>query len=112
MQKKKKATIEDVLEIVVSLDKKVGSLDKNVVSLNQKVESLEETVEFLKDNMVSKDGLEEKTTELKNEIVNHVDSFVGLHQKLDTEFTSLRAKCERLELQQNKIAKHVGLQLS
>ncbi|PIZ94253.1 MAG: hypothetical protein COX81_04025 [Candidatus Magasanikbacteria bacterium CG_4_10_14_0_2_um_filter_37_12] len=76
-----------------------------------KTQDILEIVTFLKDNMVSKDDLEKALTETKSEIMNHVDSFVGLHQKLDTELTALRSKYDRLEGYFHKLAKHVQFDL-
>lgn len=101
--KKKKATIEEVLEVV-------EFLKDNMVSKHE-FEDVVETIEFLKDNMVNKNELEEKFTEIKSEIMNHMDGFIGLHQKLDTELTALRSKYDRLESYVQQIAEHVNLQL-
>ena len=56
------------------------------------IENVLEIVEFLKENMLSRDEFEEKLkkklTEMKNEIMNHMDGFIGLHQKLDNRPTA------------------------
>lgn len=68
-----------------------------------------ETVIFLKDNAVTKNELEEKLsavkTELRNEIITHVDGFITLHKKLDTEYAALYYKYDRLETRVEKLEK-------
>ena len=68
-------------------------------------------VQFLKENMVSKEEFESRLTETKSEITTHIDSFVVLHQKLDTELVALRAKYDRLSDQLQQVAKHLQLKL-
>ncbi|HYE59944.1 MAG TPA: hypothetical protein VEA18_02055 [Candidatus Kapabacteria bacterium] len=65
-----------------------------------------ETVHFLRDNAATKlelaelrSGITSELNELRNDmdsrfsgVFSHIDGFIGLHQKLDTELTSLRAK--------------------
>ena len=84
-----------------------------------------EIVQFLKDNMASKDDLERFATkddlerfatkddleQIKSELMNHVDGFIGLHQKLDTELTALRSKYDRHEQYIKQLAKHLHLEL-
>ncbi len=91
-----------------------------------------ETVQFLKDNMMSKTegatklDLERFATKeyisehfatkddlynLKNDLMNHMDGFIGLHQKLDMELISLRSKYDRLESYIKQLANHAHLQL-
>ena len=68
-------------------------------------------VQFLKDNMVSKEEFESRLTEAKSEILTHMDSFVVLHQKLDTELAALRGKYDRLSEQIQQVAKHLQINL-
>ncbi len=70
-----------------------------------------EIVQFLKDNMASKQDLETRITEAKSELMTHIDSFVVLHQKLDTELVALRSKYDRLEQHVQQLAKHLQLSL-
>ena len=89
-----------------------------------------EAVVFLKDHAVTREELvdqivglkgdllaqmetlvEERLTSVKDEILTHVDSFIVLHQKLDTEFVALRAKYDRLEGHLQQIAAHLQLRL-
>lgn len=39
----------------------------------------------------------DETNERIDKLYNLVDGFIGLHQKLDQEFTAIRARYERLE---------------
>lgn len=77
-----------------------------------------EIVQFIKDNAASKADLdrfptkidlETRLTEVKTELMTHIDSFIVLHQKLDTELTALRAKYDRLEGYLQQVAKHLQL---
>lgn len=73
-------------------------------------------VQFMKENMATKEDLEGFATsdgleKIKNDLMNHMDGFIGLHQKLDTELTALRAKYDRLQEQMEKIARHLQLDI-
>jgi len=61
------------------------------------------------ENFVTKGYFEEKLNETKNELMNHIDTFIGLHQKLDIELTSLRSKYDRLESAVKKVMEHLHL---
>ncbi|MBI4262374.1 hypothetical protein HY624_02515 [Candidatus Uhrbacteria bacterium] len=82
------------------------------------MEDILEIVTFLKDNGVTQSELDRRLNEVraeitaaKSEIMTHVDSFIVLHQKLDTELTALQSKYERLEGYIQKLAKHLQLSL-
>jgi hypothetical protein len=85
------------------------------------VSFLKETVVFIKDNAVTKEEfavlktdvaqMKEEAVTSKMEILGHIDSFVGLHQKVDLEVTALRAKCERLEHQLHFVLTHFNLKM-
>ena len=77
-------------------------------------------VTFIKDNAATKEELARglnnlrfefdkklnaTTGELRNEIINHVDGFIGLHKKLDTEYAALSYKHDRLENRVTKLEK-------
>ena len=61
------------------------------------IKNVLEVIEFIKDNSVFRDEFEERLANQKNEIVSHIDGFIVLHQKLDTELAALRAKYDLLE---------------
>ncbi|MCX6740072.1 MAG: hypothetical protein NTZ49_02490 [Candidatus Parcubacteria bacterium] len=42
--------------------------------------------------------------------MNHIDTFIGLHQKLDIEITSLRSKHDHLEASMKKVLEHLHLE--
>lgn len=63
--------------------------DDLLTKIFNKVVSIEERV----DKMVTKDEFEQKN----NEVINHIDGFVKLHQTLDIELVALRDKYNRLE---------------
>lgn len=68
-------------------------------------------VEFLKERMVTRDEFQQTLLETKTEIMTHVDGFVVLHQKLDTELVALRAKYDRLEGFVKQLARHANIPL-
>ncbi len=83
------------------------------MEINQQktLDDIFEIVTFIKDNAVTKNEFETRLTEIKTEIMTHIDSFVVLHQKLDTELTALRSKYTRLEDHVQQLAKHLNFQL-
>ena len=77
-------------------------------------------VTFIKDNAATKEELAKSlnnlrfefdkklnaaTGQLRNEIITHVDGFIGLHKKLDTEYAALYYKHNRLENRVIKLEK-------
>src|SRR3990167_10799031 len=52
-----------------------------------------------------------KLNTVKSEIMTHVDGFVVLHQKLDTELVALRVKYDRLEGFVKQLARHANIPL-
>ncbi|PJA45556.1 hypothetical protein CO174_02505 [Candidatus Uhrbacteria bacterium CG_4_9_14_3_um_filter_50_9] len=70
-----------------------------------------EIVGYLKDNMVTRDEHRQSLFELRSDIMSHVDSFIGLHQKLDIELAALRAKSDRLEGFVKQLAAHANIKL-
>lgn len=91
-------TIQDILEVVTYLKDKMVSRDefeektKNFATKDDLLEIREDLKGF-----VTQDYLDDRLSEMKNEIMNHIDGFIGLHHKLDIEFTSLRAAVQRME---------------
>lgn len=75
-----------------------------------------EIVHFLKDNMASKDDvvskkyLDDAIVAAKSDILTHIDGFIVLHQKLDTELTALRSKYQRLEEKLDRVMRHLHLE--
>ena len=68
-----------------------------------------------KDELINvKEALEEKInveiSNSKNEILNKVDGFITLHEKVDLELTALRGKYNRLEEQMQRVMSHLHLQ--
>jgi len=86
------------------------------MSQEQMLKDILDTVRFLRDHAVSKEDASDFVTkenlrQAKSEIMTHVDSFIVLHQKLDTELVALRGKYDRLEGQLQQIARHLNLRL-
>lgn len=98
------------------------------MSEEQILQDILETVHFLRDNAVTKDEfheevdrldgritevqttLDNRITQVRDEMINHIDHFIVLHNKLDTELVSLRNKCDRLESQLRQLFLHLNLQ--
>jgi len=109
-------TIQDILEVVTYLKDNMVSGDK-FEERTKNFATKDDLKDFatkddLKDfatkddlldikeelhGFVTQDYLDDKLFEIKNELMNHIDGFIGLHHKLDIEFTSLRATVNRLE---------------
>ncbi|MBU0596908.1 hypothetical protein KJ641_00170 [Patescibacteria group bacterium] len=81
--------------------------EKTMQEILETVKDLKEGVDFIRENGVTKEELYQESRKLENSIIEHVDQFIGLHQKIDTELTALRNKVERIEEYVQKIAKHV-----
>ena len=87
------------------------------MSDEQMIQDILETVHFLRDNAVTKDEfheevnrLDNRINEVRDEMITHIDQFILLHNKLDTELVSLRSKCDRLESQLRQVFLHLNLQ--
>lgn len=81
------------------------------MSQEQHMNDILEIVVYLKDNMISKNELDEKLFVLKSDLMSHTDGFIGLHQKLDLELVALRAKYDRLESYIEQLARHAQVTL-
>lgn len=68
-----------------------------------------DTVVFLRDHAASREDVHEIVGQAKSEIMTRVDSFIGLHQKLDTELVALRGKYDRLEAELSRVLRHLHL---
>ncbi|MEK7084114.1 MAG: hypothetical protein AAB932_02695 [Patescibacteria group bacterium] len=73
-------------------------------------------VEFIRDNASTKDDLraveqrlDKKIDSIKNEMIGHVDAFVGLYQKHEQELAAVVSRQNRLEEKLNLILKHLNL---
>ncbi|HAL50018.1 MAG: hypothetical protein UU40_C0010G0013 [Candidatus Uhrbacteria bacterium GW2011_GWD2_41_121] len=98
-------TAKDILEIV-------GFLKDNMVcreEMDQKFEQMDQKFEQMDRRFELR--LDQKLTEVKSEIMTHMDGFIGLHQKLDLELVALRAKYDRLESYVMKLAHHANIKL-
>lgn len=91
-----------------------------------------EIVNFLKDNAVTKqefnsfkgevsqrfvsidqrfDAVDQEFKKVREEIIDHVDGFIGLYQHQEIELAAVAHKTDRLENHIYTIAKHLQLQL-
>lgn len=117
------ATVQDILVVVknfsIKFNKELGFVRKDVSSIRKEMSDMrkELTKEFsavrgeaadtalsiraemqigfmeMKETMATKEEL--ATT--KNEVLNHIDQFVVLHKKVESEVTSLHLRCGRIE---------------
>ncbi len=108
----------------------IATLQTAVKNLHTSVEENREIIEFLKDNMASKDDLLEVETRLdkkidhvqhqlqteiqsvKNDMAEHVDSFVGMYKKQETELAAVSFRQQRTEEKTDTIAKHLNITLA
>lgn len=81
------------------------------MSQEKKIDDMVEILQFLKEEMVTRQDLDVKLTNVKSEIMTHMDGFIGLHQKLDLELVAMRAKYDRLESWIEQLAKHAHITL-
>ncbi|MCX6740068.1 MAG: hypothetical protein NTZ49_02470 [Candidatus Parcubacteria bacterium] len=99
----------------------MNNQDKNLNDILEIVSFIKDTAPTKDDlkNFASKDDIREIRGELKevrdemrenkDETITHIDSFIGLHQKLDLELVSLRSKYDRLESSLKKVLDHLKL---
>ena len=77
----------------------------------QAINDILEIVSAIKDEIITHTELDQKLFETRSEIMSHVDSFIHLHNKIDTELTALRGKYERLEGFVKQLAAHANIKL-
>lgn len=79
------------------------------------IKDIFEIVEFIRDNGATKDDIasvRREISELRNEVISHVDAFVGLYQKHEAELAAVVSRQNRFEEKLNQIIQHLGLQLA
>lgn len=86
-------TKDEFHEEVNRLDSRIGRLDERVGGLENHVKEIDHHI-----------------TDTRDEMIAHIDQFIALHNKLDTELVSLRNKCDRLESQLRQVFLHLNLQ--
>ncbi|NCO05293.1 MAG: hypothetical protein GW939_04085 [Candidatus Magasanikbacteria bacterium] len=102
----------------------------------QKLQDILEIVTFIKDNGATKQDLQDVRTEFKqeikevrdelqqtqtdleqsiqqtrNEMIDHVDGFIGLHRKQEVEIAAMAMHQKRTDKKVEKIIKHLNLDL-
>ena len=101
--------INDILEIVGAIKDSMVTREEFDVRMNQLI--TRDEFDSRMEDMVTKNDLHSALFDVKSEIMNHVDSFVHLHNKLDTELVALRAKYDRLEGFVKQLAAHAKVTL-
>ena len=123
MENNQKTTLDDILETVAFIKDHAASKEdlKGLVTKEDlKPLAIKDELKLLAtktDLAIVKNYLEEKMmtkedlTSAKTEIMTHVDDFITLHRKLETELVSLQSKYKRLEEQLQFLAQplHVAL---
>ncbi|MBI4281302.1 hypothetical protein HY625_00605 [Candidatus Uhrbacteria bacterium] len=123
MENNQQKTLNDILETVAFIkDNAASKEDLKGFATKEDLKGLA-TKEDLKgfatkaDFMMVKNDLEERMatkedlTTAKTEIMTHVDDFITLHRKLETELVSLQSKYKRLEEQLQFLAQHLHVAL-
>lgn len=79
-------------------------LRRELKKTNEKLDNVAETVDFLKENVAMRFELDDLRQEMKqgfsnvrNEIVDHVDHFIHLHKKQEVEHLALVSRMDRHE---------------
>jgi len=103
--------IKDILETVQFI-KETAATSHELGEVRDEVTQVRDEVTQVRSDLHDfKHTVDEKLTEVKSDIITHVDGIIILHQKLDTELAALRAKYERLESHVLLLAKHANIQL-
>ncbi len=83
----------------------------------QTLQDILETVNFIKDYAATKDDIQELRDEtqegfkeVRNEIIENVDSFIGLHRNMDIELSSVKSAVGRNETKILNVQKHLNIQ--
>jgi archaellum component FlaC len=82
-------------------DKRFDGIDKQFNSIDKRFENIDKRF----------DDVDAEFKKVREEIIDHVDGFVGLHQHLEIELAAVAHKTDRLENHIYTIAKHLQLQL-
>lgn len=89
-----------------SVDGKFESMDKRFEKIDQRFDKMDNRFERIETTMATKDDL----ARMEDKLITQIDGFVVLHQTLDVELVSLRARCERMEEFMGRVAKHLNLE--
>jgi len=119
-QKIRRSKIDEVLEIVrfmvdtgATKDDLKGFATKEDLKRFATKEDLKQfaTKDDLK-QFATKDDLTREIRRLENNIAEHVDSFVGMHMKMDTEITALKSASKRHEGYFENIQRHTKIKFA
>jgi predicted transcriptional regulator len=130
------STIKDILEAVKETREAVQETREAVQETREAVKENREIIDFLKENAATKDdmarldakidtveknldakidtverNLDAKIDTVKNEMLEHVDDFIGITKKQEEEFAATVSRVNRVEVKQNKIIKHLDLEI-
>ncbi len=107
--------LQDILEMVGFLRDHAMTKEEGVTKdeLNNQLNGLRteiaQRLTEVKEDITKE--VDQKLLEVKSDIMNPTDGFIGLHKKLDIEFTALRSKYDRVNETVNKILTQFNLQL-
>lgn len=97
-------------EILTVLRRVAHDLRLELKKTNEKLDGVVETVDFLRENVAMRFELDDLRKEMKqgfsnvrNEIVDHVDHFIHLHKKQELEHLALVSRMDRHEQTKHSI---------
>jgi hypothetical protein len=92
------------------LDEKFDKIDQRFDGLDKRVEKNESSLDRLIAKMCDTDhymrtelATKQELGEVKNEMLTHIDGFITLHNRLNTELAATQSRC-------NRIQKHIGME--
>ena len=114
-------TLQNILEVVRQTQKSVAENREIIDFLKDNMASKADIANMAtKDdiaNMATKDDIANMATkddikELRNEMIEHVDKFIGLSKKQDVEIAALGHRQNRVETKVDKIVKRLKLKFA
>lgn len=102
-RKTPEATIADVFEVVTFI-RDTAATKSDIVRLEKEIQRLDTKIDMVQEGLEEKiENLEEKINTVRNEVLDHIDGFIGTTKKQEQEFSVLVARHDRLEKKVDKI---------
>ena len=101
--------IDEILEVVTFIRDTAATkeeLARDINAIDARFDSIDQQFDDANRRF---DVIDARFIETERTIISHVDEFVGMHKKLDTELAALRFKYERMEEKMNSIMNHLQL---
>ncbi len=96
-------------DILVAINEFAHSVDKRFGQMDHRFENIEQDIAVVKQDMAV---VKQDIASTKDELLTHIDGFVRLHETLTTEFSALRARCERMEAFMARVAKQLNMEFT